>query len=190
LSESLIPRLSFEQLEPALAEALEPRYRRLGYLGEFFRCMAHQPDALLAFVQFTENAKEPLNKRTVEVIALTIATATGNAYERNQHERLSIRSGFSREWVTQIEALSPDEGNELSDEDRATQRWVLAVATRDYARARELYQAYAARAGAAQAIAALLTVGRYIAHSAMVQTLGLSPPVPSIFEDNFNAAKN
>ena len=35
---ALIPRLSQEQLEPQLARALEPRVKRLGYLGEFFRC--------------------------------------------------------------------------------------------------------------------------------------------------------
>src|SRR5258708_29920081 len=49
-----IPRLTFEELEPGLAEALRPRYQRLGYLGEFFRCMGHQPAALRAFVEFTD----------------------------------------------------------------------------------------------------------------------------------------
>jgi hypothetical protein len=52
-----IPRLSFAELEPTLAGTLEPRYRRLGYLGEFFRCMGDQPAALRAFVEFTETAK-------------------------------------------------------------------------------------------------------------------------------------
>jgi hypothetical protein len=181
-----IPRLSFEELEPALAAALEPRYRRLGYLGEFFRCMGHQPVPLRAFVELTETAKAALDKRTIEVIALTIASATGNAYERNQHERLCIRSGFSRDWVRQTEALSPGDGTALSADDRTVQRWVLAVAERKFAEARELYSTFAQRVGAERAIAALFVVGRYVAHSSMVQTLGLSPPVPSIFEDGFN----
>lgn len=180
-----IPRLSFEELEPTLARALEPRYRRLGYLGEFFRCMGHQPAALRAFVEFTEGAKATLDKPTIEVIALTVATATGNAYERNQHERLCIRTGFSRDWVREVEALNPDEAVHLSPRERTVQRWVLAVAQRRFTEASELYSAFLEQVGAAEAVAALLVVGRYVAHSAMVQTLQLSPPVPSIFEDGF-----
>jgi alkylhydroperoxidase/carboxymuconolactone decarboxylase family protein YurZ len=180
-----IPRLSFEELEPALARVLEPRYRRLGYLGEFFRCMGHQPAALRAFAEFTETAKAGLDKRTTEVIALTVATATGNAYERNQHERLCVRSGFSIEWIRDIEALHPEHAQQLSSADREVQRWVLAVAQRRFAEARQFYATFVEQVGAPTAVAALFVVGRYIAHSAMVQTLQLSPPVPSIFEDGF-----
>jgi alkylhydroperoxidase family enzyme len=181
-----IPRLTFEELEPRLAEALQPRYQRLGYLGEFFRCMGHQPVALRAFVEFTEGAKADLDKRTIEVIALTVASATGNAYERNQHERLCIRSGLSRTWVQQIERLEPNQADGLSPEDCNIQRWVLAVAERRFTAAREGFQTYLEQVGTAKAVAALLVVGRYVAHSSMVQTLGLSPPVASIFEDGFD----
>jgi hypothetical protein len=180
-----IARLSFEELEPTLARTLEPRYRRLGYLGEFFRCMGHQPAALCAFVEFTETAKAALEKRTTEVIALTVATATGNAYERNQHERLCVRSGFSIEWIRDVEALNPEHAQQLSSADRDVQRWVLAVAQRRFAEARRFYETFVAQVGPAQAVAALFVVGRYIAHSAIVQTLQLPPPVPSIFEDGF-----
>ena len=94
-----IPRLEFEDLDPDLAKVLEPRVERLGYLGEFFKCTAHQPAALLSFNEFTENSKKGLPKRLVELIALSISTKIGNDYERNQHERLSVRLGFGREWV-------------------------------------------------------------------------------------------
>lgn len=180
-----IPRLDFGELEPALADVLEPRYRRLGYLGEFFRCMGHQPIALRAFVEFTESAKAALDKRTVEVIALTIAAATGNAYERNQHERLCIRSGFSREWIRQIVALTRKETDALSTDDCTVQEWALAIAEHRFGDAQANYQRLIECLGAPKAIAALFVVGRYVAHSSMVQTLGLSPPVPSIFEDGF-----
>jgi hypothetical protein len=181
-----IHRLTFEELEPGLADALRPRYQRLGYLGEFFRCMGHQPAALRAFVEFTEGAKADLDKRTIEVIALTVASVTGNAYECNQHERLCIRSGFSRTWVQQVERLEPDQADDLSPEDRNIQRWVLAVAERRFSAAREGFQAFLKQVGPAKAVAALFVVGRYVAHSSMVQTLGLSPPVASIFEDGFD----
>lgn len=181
-----IPRFSFEELPPALANLLAPRYRRLGYLGEFFRCMAHQPLALADFVNFTEHAKSTLDKRTIEIIALTVASASGNTYERNQHERLSIRSGLSRDWVRAVESLNPAAATELSNDDRAIQRWVLAIARQRFDEAREAYENFARVVGPETAIAALMVVGRYVAHTAMAQTLGLQPPVPSIFEDDFN----
>jgi len=34
---------------------LRPRVERLGYLGEFFRYTAHQPQALISFLDFTED---------------------------------------------------------------------------------------------------------------------------------------
>ena len=57
-----IPRLDFEDLDLDLAKVLEPRVERLGYLGEFFKCTAHQPAALLSFFEFTENSKKGLPK--------------------------------------------------------------------------------------------------------------------------------
>jgi hypothetical protein len=185
MSPCRVPRIQFKDLEPALASALEARYQRLGYLGEFFACMAHQPEALKSFVEFTELAKAPLDKRIIEVIALTLATESGNLYERNQHERLSIRNGFSPDWIRQIQKLDPDG---VAPEDKLIQRWTLAVARRCYAEAAPLFQAVTEELGVTTAIAALMIAARYIAHSAMVQTLGLNPPVPSIFEDGFAAA--
>ena len=70
-----IPRLEFDVLEEGLAAVLAPRYERLGYLGEFFKCMGHQPRALRAFVEFTEAAKAALPG---ELIALTVAGKLGN----------------------------------------------------------------------------------------------------------------
>jgi hypothetical protein len=83
-----IVRLEMDQLEPSLAARLAPRVARLGYLGEFFKCAGHQPATLKAFVDFTEESKEGLPEKLVEVVALSAALRLGNAYERNQHERL------------------------------------------------------------------------------------------------------
>src|SRR5215470_7455189 len=103
-----IPRLGLDAMPPALADALRPRVQRLGYLGEFFQCAANAPDALLAFHQFTEALKAALPERVTEVVALTVATRLGNAYERHQHERLCRRLGLSDEWIRAVEALRPD----------------------------------------------------------------------------------
>lgn len=181
-----IPRLSFEQLEPGLADALKPRVSRLGYLGEFFRCMGHQPEPLRAFVEFTESAKAPLDKRIIEVVALTISTRKNNAYERNQHERLCVRLGFGREWVSQVESLSPSDAHLLSANEKDVQRFVLAAIDEHREESQVLFSALVETLGYSQAIAILMVVGRYVAHAVMVTALGIAPPVPSIYEDGFD----
>ncbi len=181
-----IPRLELVDMAPALQTALAPRVERLKYLGEFFKCMGHQPDALLGFIQFTESAKSGLDKRIVEVIALTVATARDNAYERNQHERLSVRLGFGRDWVRDVELLSPDTAAALSDTDRYIQRFTLAVIAENGRGTHDELNRLAATLGTANAIAILMVIARYTTHAMLVASLELSPPVPSIFEDGFN----
>src|SRR5574341_2382616 len=99
----MIPRLTPDALRPDVAEMLRPRVERLGYLGEFFRCAAHQPDALKSFMAFTNDLKKALLDPLTETVALTVSTELGNAYERHQHERLSIKLGFGEEWVRAVE---------------------------------------------------------------------------------------
>src|SRR5919204_5927359 len=95
----LIPRLPAAEMAPELAEMLRPRIERLGYLGEFFQCAAHQPRALISFQQFTEDLKRALPDNLTEVVALSVAAIMENAYERIQHERLSLKLGFGEPWV-------------------------------------------------------------------------------------------
>src|SRR3990167_5693711 len=122
-----LKRFAFDDLPPALSEALEARVSRLGYFGEFFQCAAHQPEALKAFVDFTELAKAGVPKKVVEVVALTCAGWMGNAYETNQHERLSIRSGFGHDWVRAVERLEPEDQAEMSPDEQLVQRFVLTT---------------------------------------------------------------
>src|SRR5437868_1722690 len=111
-------------MDPSLAAALAPRVKRLGYLGEFFQCLGHQPKALLAFQSFTDEAKAALPDRLTETIALTAATVLGNSYESHQHERLAVRLGFGRDWVAQVLSLG-ETTSLLSEEERAVQRFVV-----------------------------------------------------------------
>jgi alkylhydroperoxidase family enzyme len=180
-----IPRLTLEELEPELAAALKPRVARLGYLGEFFTCLGHQPTPLLAFVDFTESAQAALDKRSVEIIALTVSTRKNNDYERNQHERLSMRLGLGREWISQVEALRPDNAHLLSDSEKELQRFVLAATEERRAESQALFGTLVAARGNAAAVAILMVIGRYTAHALMVMALGIAPPVPSIYEDGF-----
>jgi alkylhydroperoxidase/carboxymuconolactone decarboxylase family protein YurZ len=172
--------VSFAALPAPLAEALRSRVERLGYLGEFFQCAANVPDALLAFQQFTEALKRALPERVTELIALTVAVCMQNAYERHQHERLCRRLGFPDAWIHAVEALR---GDELSAEDAAVHRLVLALLDRDGHGARTEIEAVIDHLGAPAAVAVVLTVGRYATHSLVVNALELVPPVPSIFAD-------
>ena len=181
-----IPRLEIEDLDPDLAKILKPRVERLGYLGEFFKCTAHQPAALQSFYEFTENSKKDLPERLVELIALSISIMVGNDYERNQHERLSVRLGFGREWVSAVEALDPDGAKGLSKSERGVQRLVIAMIESFGQGVGAELEAVVDEIGHEQTVGVMMIVGRYVTHGIFVNALSLKPPVPSIFEDGFN----
>jgi alkylhydroperoxidase family enzyme len=180
-----IARLELDQLEPSLAARLAPRVARLGYLGEFFKCAGHQPAALKAFADFTEDSKKGLPNRLVEVVALSAAMRLGNSYERNQHERLCVRLGFGKEWIGAVEALDPDNAPALSDAERSVQRYVLSALERMGHGAAGALEAVVEELGQEAAVAVMLVLGRYAVHGLIVNSLELAPPVPSVFEDGF-----
>ena len=70
---SPIPRLEIGEMPADLAAALLPRVQNLGYLGEFFKCTAHQPAALMAFMNLTEELKKALGDKLVAVVTFTVA---------------------------------------------------------------------------------------------------------------------
>ncbi len=183
---SALPRLEFDELEPGLADYLDARVKRLGYLGEFFKCAGHQPKALLAFMEYTEAGKADLPKKLTETIALSVAGFMGNSYERNQHERLSVRLGFGRDWVEAVNALNPEAQSLMTDDEQAVQRLVLTILDSKGHDAGAEFEALVQRVGPEQAMAILMVAGRYVVHAMIVNTLDLAPPVPSIFEDGFD----
>jgi hypothetical protein len=180
---SPLTRLEYDQLDLKLVAKLEPRVRRLGYLGEFFKCAGHQPEALTAFMEFTESSKKGLPENLVEIIALTAAGWMGNEYERNQHERLALRLGFGRDWVAAVNQMAPDSQHNLSGAERLLQRLVLNVMDTKGAGAAMLLEQIICELGDAAAVAVLMVLGRYVVHGLFVNALALKPPVPSIFED-------
>lgn len=177
-----IERLALDQLPVDLRAALEPRVQRLGYLGEFFRCAAHQPAALRSFMAFTDDLKAALPDDVTEVVALTVAATTGNDYERHQHERLCLRLGFDEDWIRGVLALAPA-GHGSADVLDATQQVVQDLTIEllaDHGRgAAAALDRLVVVVGQEVAIGVLLLVGRYQAHAVVVNALGLAPPVPS-----------
>ena len=178
-----ISRLSFGELDRAAQAQLAARVERLGYLGEFFQCTGHQPAILVPFMQMTENLKKALPDRITELGALTIASLAANDYERHQHERLSVRLGFEREWIAAVERLEPDGNPLLSDAEQAIQRFLIAAVRDHGSNAAAQFEAVIDFIGADQAIALLFLIGRYLTHALIVNTLALAPPVPSIFTE-------
>lgn len=177
-----LPRTPFERLPPLLQDDLRAKYERLGYLGEFFQVCAGQPEALFHFNRFTEVLKKALPEKIVELLALTLSSWSGNAYERVQHERLSLKFGFSEGWVRDVERLEPDNAVELDSLEKAVQRLALAMARTNGRQAQAEFAALDDKFGPEALVAILLTVGRYIAHSTISNTLQFAAPVPSPLE--------
>lgn len=178
-----IERLEFDELAPNVRNILDARVKRLGYLGEFFKCTGHQPDILAPFMEMTEALKKALPDRLTETGALTVATMMGNDYERNQHERLSRKLGFGEEWVAAVERVSPDSAPLLSEGERAVQRLAIAMIERRGKQVSSEIEALIDVIGPDQTVAVMFLVGRYITHALIVNGLELAPPVPSIFEE-------
>lgn len=179
----LVPRLEFDELDPELKEMLRPRLERLGYLGEFFKCMSHQPRTMIGFYTITESLKGALPDNFIQVVSLSVSSRLGNLYERHQNERLSRKLGFSDQWIR--EAVTPEvrADGAFSEEERLVKRFAMAAALRCGRDVAEEFGNLVKAIGAEQAIAVLWLVGRTVTHALISNTLRLEPPVPSLFED-------
>ncbi|WP_233809624.1 hypothetical protein [Paraburkholderia sp. HP33-1] len=178
-----IPRLDMESLRPDLATYLEPRVKRLGYLGELFKCAGNAPDVILQFMHFTDALKDALPDRLTELGALTVAGFMENRYERYQHERLSVKLGFPRDWIAQVAKLDPAAANTFTEVETAAQVYALAALKNRGIGVDQEFEAFASLVPPSEAMAFALLIGRYITHAIVVNTLQLAPPVPSIFEE-------
>jgi alkylhydroperoxidase family enzyme len=172
-----IPRLSATEMPPELASFLQPRIDRLGYLGEFFQCTAHQPKALLSFLEFTEHLKHAIPNNLTEITALTVAVLMNSAYERVQHERLCHKLGFSEEWLSEVLSLRTEGHQFLTERERLVQRLAVCVIERGGRHTSPEFAAVTQAIGPKQAIAVLMLIGRYMSHALIVNTLDLTPPV-------------
>lgn len=179
---NLIPRLEMNQLRDDLAQYLEPRVKRLGYLGELFKCAGNAPDVTLTFMRFTDALKDALPDRLTELGALTVASFMQNRYERHQHERLSEKLGFSSAWIAEVIRLEPQSATALSGVEKAAQAYALKTLRTRGLDVEAEFAALAGHLSASETMAFVMLVGRYVTHAMIVNTLNLNPPVPSIFE--------
>ncbi len=182
--DDLIPKLSQDEMAPELVAMLRPRVERLGYLGEFFRYTAHQPQALMSFLDFTEYLKRALPNNLTEVVALTVAAFMSNAYERVQHERLSLKLGFGKAWVREVLSIRPEAAVNMSPAEIDVQQLTLAVLERRGHNTQRELKVVIRAIGHQRAIAVLMLVGRYSTHALIVNSLALAPPVKSPLDED------
>jgi len=176
-----VPRLAYETISPSLRRQLDARVKPMGYFGESFQCAAHQPEILSACLTMTDAFKPTLPDRVIEVCGLTASGALKNEYERNQHEQFCIRLGFSSDWVASVNQLQRNVASDLNPTDSAAQRQCLAFIERDGKDVGSELNSVIEHLGAAEAIAIMFVVGRYVTHALIVNSHDLSPPVKSIF---------
>lgn len=170
-----IAPLDLADLPEDLQRCLAPRVARLGYLGDFFRYCGHQPAALLHFYQYTEALKEALPADLTETVALTIAAMTGNDYEQAQHERLARKLGFTDEWIASLVGRQAEPAG-LSADQCDARVLSLCILDRDFDQAQARLASLAASVGQEQAVGVLMLAARYVAHSAISNTLHLVAP--------------
>lgn len=173
-----IRRLRFDELDPELRDALQAKVDRLGYLGEFFAVGGHQPAATAAFQNFTEALKKALPPELTEVVALSVASTLGNSYEQTQHERLAATLGFSVGWIAA--AVGTGDPAELSEGAKAARTLALAIVDGYGGGAAEELARTVDVLGEERAVGVLLTVGRYVAHAVVANTLELAAPVEGV----------
>lgn len=173
-----IQRIAYEDLEPSLRETLRPKVARLGYLGEFFAVGGHQPVATRLFQEFTESLKSSLPADITEAVALCVASTLHNAYEQAQHERLASKLGFSVEWI--LAAVGEGDESMLSEEARAARRLALSMLAGFGRGSSGELSKLVDLVGEVTAVGVLLTVGRYVAHAVVSNTLELKAPVEGV----------
>lgn len=177
-----LPRLSFENSDPRVQALLKPVVERLDYFGEFFQVAANHPDALLKFMEYTGAVKAPLEANANEVLALTVCSrCPGGEYERIQHERLSLKTGFSKDWIGELTGEIVPADSKLDATERKLRD--LAVAVVDGKNATEALNAVVEALGPERSVAAMLQITRFQMICTLGRVFGMRLPVPSVFAE-------
>jgi alkylhydroperoxidase family enzyme len=179
----LIPRIEFEDFGHDLKESLRPKVERLGYCGEIWQIGANVPQSMFQFCELTEALKSEIDMKYVELVALTAAGVMGNSYEKNQHERLANSLEYGRDWIAQVNELQAERGRHMTDAECAVQKFAMAAIYRRGHDCQDLFKDVIEAVGPQQATGILLSVGRCVMHAIFRNTLGLEPPVASLFEE-------
>ena len=183
----VIPRVAWEEFPADLKAALKPKVDRLGYCGEIWQVGANVPKSMLSFCNLTEDLKDEIPMKLVELTALTVAGVMGNEYEKNQHEQLADKLGYGRDWIADVNKLNPAEAKTLSPDEQTVQKFIIAAIYRRGHDSKALFEDAARGIGAKAATGVLLSIGRCIQHAIFRNVLELAPPVKSLFDGKAKA---
>lgn len=183
----VIPRVAWEEFPEGLKAALKPKVDRLGYCGEIWQVGANVPKSMLSFCNLTEDLKDEIPMKLVELTALTVAGVMGNEYEKNQHEQLADKLGYGRDWIADVNKLNPVEAKTLSPEEQKVQKFIIAAIYRRGHDSKVLFEDAARAIGPKAATGMLLSIGRCIQHAIFRNVLELAPPVKSLFDGKAKA---
>lgn len=175
-----IPPLDFADIDQSLQALFQPTVDRLGYFGDFFRYGSHAPEVLSAFMAFSVALKGAIPGDLNEAVALSVCQAMDFPYERIQHERLSEKLGFDREWIAAM--VGRPSGAEITPAQQAARDLSLAMVEGRHEAARAAAGRIAALVSPRVAVALLFQVTRFMQVSAVGRTLGMQLALPSIFD--------
>jgi alkylhydroperoxidase family enzyme len=172
-----VERVPFERLPDQLRARLSARMERLGYLGGFFQLAAHQPDALAAFIDFTEALKGALPVRLAELVALRTATLAGCEYERVQHERYALAAhALSLEEVRAVVMSDPRGSEGFGAVDIAVLELATCVAADHGHDSVAAFDRLVGLTDEPTAVGCLLLTARFLAHAAVANCWQLAAP--------------
>jgi hypothetical protein len=177
-----IHKPAFADTAPAVQALLGSTVERQGYFGEMFAYLSHTPEALAGFMQYSGALRSDLPARLNELIALTVCTRLDFAYERVQHERLSLKLGFDRGWIAALTGHGPKITLDVAE--TAAHALAGSIADGNIAAAATALAGLAGAADDRIAIAALLQATRFVSVCVIGGTLGVTLPVPSIFDED------
>ena len=177
-----IPPLDFPDIGEDLQQLFQPTVARLGYFGDFFRYGSHTPQILSAFMGLSGALKAAIPDDVNETVALTVCTAVDFPYERIQHERLSEKLGFDRDWIAAM--VGRPSAAEITPLQQAARDLSVAMVEGRHDAARAAAEAVAALGSPALAVALLFQATRFMQVCAVGRTLGMQLARPSIFESN------
>lgn len=179
----ILPKLDrLDAFDPALADLLRPTVERLGYLGEFFQQVGILPQAMQRFMDYTKAVKEPLPDSLNELLALTVCGRMGAEYERIQHERLSLKLGFTPDWIAAAAGRPEAPESALSAQEIRVRALALAMLEDQGRGVDDELAAVARDIGPERTVAVLLQTTRFMTIATLCNSLKLRLPVPSIFD--------
>lgn len=174
--------VALDQLDPAIEGPIRAATERLGYYGEMFQYLAHGPAALSAFLGYSGALRPTLPPALIELVALTVCTGMDFAYERIQHEHLAIGQGLSREWIAAL--VGKGNINALTASERAAHLLAICLVEGRHADARTTFPEIVESYGAAQAVALLFQIARFMNVCTLGLFVGAQLPVASIFAES------